>query len=341
MCSPVSAMSSTSSQQALGRGWRRLLALVCLALICAPWLVACGPAIAERPPLKVVATIAPLADWARQIGQQRVTVTQLVPLNTDPTTYVLTQADQRALREADVLLFNGLDLEPWLYKTVEQVRPPQMVSLELSQFVGPRSGGQQPVGRSQLAPDAESDDSLSQDRTTVLAQPTYSRYLWLDPGPDMAQRSVMLIADTFARADPDRLMVYRRNAEQYNGELENLDNWIRRQIRTWPRLEVGTRELLAWQSSDRSWHYFAARYGITLRTTQSLRSIEPALPETTPLLVDHFGYVADQPLTPDLRRPDAVLNPLSDQSYIQLMRRNVNVMTQGLQQAARNAGGDT
>lgn len=325
MCSPVCAMGRARAS--------RLLAALCWLLLCAPWLAACGTT--ERPPLRVVATIAPLADWARQVGQRHVSVTLLVPAGVDPQSYVLSAADQRALKDADVLIFNGLDLEPWLSAAVDQLKPEHMVSLELAQFVGATSSAQSSAGRAPLEPDSEGSEALRQNRTTILAQPTYSPYLWLDPGPDMAQRSVTLIADTLARADPDRLLVYRRNAEQYNGELENLDSWVRRQIRSWPRVTVGARKLLAWQSLDRSWYYFAARYGISLRTVESLRSIEPPLPDSTPLVVDRLRYQTS--LTSDRRPPDAVLNALGDESYIPLMRRNVSLMTQGMQQAARNA----
>jgi ABC-type Zn uptake system ZnuABC Zn-binding protein ZnuA len=334
MYSPVYAMGG--ARRALnGAQWSRRL-LTCLSgLLCMTWLAACGPASTARPPLKVVATIAPLADWAQQVGREHVTVTQLAPIGVDPSTYRPTAADREALRQADVLLLNGLDLEPWLDGAIRQAKPAHMVSLRLSEFVGQTVRTPTPIGRSQLSPD--SLNANPQNESTIIAQPNYSRYLWLDPGPDFAQRSVMLIADTFARVDPDRLMVYRRNAERYNGELENLDNWIKRQVRAWPRVKADSRKILAWQSVDRSWHYFAARYGVNLRNTDSLRSIEPALPETTPFFVDRFRYEADQPLTADLRTPDAVLNPLSDASYIKMIRANVNLMTQGLNHAARNA----
>lgn len=338
MCLPVCAMgSSKRGPGVLARRYRGMLVWIAALVLLAPWLVACGSAEVARPPLKVVATIAPLADWARQVGQRHVAVRQLVPAGVDPTTYVLSGADRRALSEADVLLFNGLDLEPWLGAALLEARPQQMISLELAQFVGARARGQRTVGRSQLAPDS---DSLNTDRSspsTIIAESTYSPYLWLDPSADMAQRGVMLIADTFARADSDRLIVYRRNAEQYNGELENLDSWIKRQARTWPRVRTGSRQEVVWQAVDRSWHYFAQRYGVNLRTVQNPRSVDSPLLESTPLFVDRFRALPDRPRAADQRQPDAVLDPLSDESYIQLMRHNVNLMTEGLSRATRNA----
>jgi len=152
----------------------------------------------------------------------------------------------------------------------------------------------------------------------------------------MAQREVVVIADTFTRVNPDNLLIYRRNAERYNGELENLDNWIKQQIRTWPRVRVGSRQLLAMQAADRSWHYFAQHYTINLRTVATLNTFSPTIPAATPLFIDRTLSASERMQVLGLRKPDGVLDPLGDNSYIELMKKNVNLMTQGMQRAARS-----
>lgn len=304
--------------------------LVCL-LILGPLLVACAGS-QPAPPLKVVATIAPLADWARQVGDDRVQVTQIVPVETDPTTYTLSEQDKQAIATADVLIFNGFGLEPWLSE-ISGNQQPSLVALDLSQYLGARDSGTRTVVRTPLEGEAPNKTE---------AQPVYfppsivSPYIWLDPGPTMAQRATILIADTLTRADPDNLMVYRRNAEQYNGELENLDNWIKRQIRSWPRVRVGAKELLAMQMTDRAWHYFAQHYTINLRTAATINTFLPTIPAATPLFIDHSLSSSEQLRQLGLRKPDGVLNPLGGESYIKLMEANVNIMTEGMQRAAKN-----
>jgi|GEM_PF-2782081 len=305
--------------------------LMALLVICS-----CGRASTAAPQLRVVATISPLADWARQVGRERVVVTQLVPTGVDPQNYTLSEADKRALAQADIVLLNGLGLEPWLMGALADAPRPELRMLELGQYVGPASVRRQVAVRVPIEGSSKEQDDVTRNQDRVVYTPSVpSPYLWLSPGPDMAQKSVLLISDIFTLAQPDHVLFYRRNAEQYNGQLENLDNWIRRQIELWPRIRVGDKSVLAMQASDRSWHYFAQRYGINLRTTASLKAINPPLPPTTPLFIDPFLGDAERLRLVGLRQPDGVLHPLSDDQYIDLIKTNVQTMTLGVQRAAR------
>ncbi|MBV9787707.1 MAG: zinc ABC transporter substrate-binding protein [Chloroflexi bacterium] len=319
-----------SSKRQLHRRQTPWALLICLLLL-VPLLAAC--AAPQDQPIKVVATLAPLADWARQVGGDRVQVTQIVPAKTDPTTYTLSEQQRQAIAEADVLILNGYNLEPWLDEISPQTASESLITLDLSQYLGIRDTGTRTVVRTPLE---------GEGPTRTEAQPVYfppnivSPYIWLDPGPSMAQRATILIADTFGRADMDGLMVYRHNAERYNGELENLDNWIRREIRTWPRVRVGAKDLLAMQMTDRDWHYFAQHYTINLRTVATINTFMPTIPAATPLFTDPALSHSEQLRVIGLRKPDGVLDPLSSESYIELMQTNVKIMTEGMQRAAKN-----
>ncbi len=300
-------------------------------------LAACGQPQAQRPPLKVVATLAPLADWARQVGGDQVQVTQIVPAETNPATYTMTEQDRRAISAADVLLLNGYGLEPWLDQAIQTIEGPPLITLDLSQYLGIRNSGTHAIVRTPLeGTERGQNNERSELERIYIPASVISPYVWLDPGPSMAQRAVVLIADTFTRANPDNLLIYRRNAEQYNGELENLDNWIKQQIRSWPRVRVGSRRLLAMQTIDRSWHYFAQHYTINLRTVGTLNTFAPTIPAATPLFIDRTLITSEQLDSLGLRKPDGVLDPFADNSYIELMKKNVNQMTQSMQQAARS-----
>ncbi len=300
---------------------------VVLLCVCAlPWLAACAQPSAEVPPLKVVATVAPLADWARQVGQARVTVTQIVPAGVNPRNYIPSESDLRALAEADVLLFNGLGLEPWLQAAIPDARVQQLAMLELSRFIGNmRAGGNGRVPFAERGGNSRSGEVPGDVDVAGL-----SPYLWLDPGPNMAQFAVSLIADTFIRVDTDHLLVYRRNAEKYNGELENLDSWIRRETRSWPRTRMGVSDMLVLQTLDYGWYYFAQRYGINLRVIDPGLSASRRPIKAAPLFVDQFMRSSDHMELLSLRQPDGVLKPLGQDNYLQLMRANVNTINQGM-----------
>ena len=293
-------------------------------------MVGCRQQQVQRPPLNVVATIAPLADWARQVGREHVVVTQIVPAGVDPRHYKLSEGDRQALIDAEVLLYNGLGLEPWLDEAVPDAHARDLVVLELAQFVG------KTAGRNVQLPYAETDGAGQAPETN--GKTSLSPYLWLDPGSGMAQLAVQLIADTFTRVDVDRLLIFRRNAERYNGELENFDNWVKREIRSWPRVRAGSRDVLMMQTTDYRWQYFAQHYNITLRVLTAGPSSDARPINTAALFVDQFANTAEYHQILGTRQPDGILKPLAYDNYLQLMRENVLVIGQGMRRVEREEG---
>ena len=113
-----------------GRG-RRLPMSVCIISVLVATValaaVACGssdqaspvPASSvpptESPKISVVTSTSILADWVRQVGGDRVDVTELVPRQVDPHSFQPGAQDIAAVSDADVVFVIGLDLEAdWL-----------------------------------------------------------------------------------------------------------------------------------------------------------------------------------------------------------------------------------
>ena len=69
--------------------------------------------------LKVVATTTQVADFARNVGGDKVKVTQILKPNVDPHDYEPSPADVQAIAEADVVVESGVHLEKWLDQTIE------------------------------------------------------------------------------------------------------------------------------------------------------------------------------------------------------------------------------
>lgn len=296
---------------------RRKLGCLLICMLCVPLLVGCDLAPPRSRPLAVVATILPLADWAREVGGDRVQVQLIVPPGLDPRTYEPTAAQRRQIRAADVVLLNGLGLEPWIDELLDAARTTRMVVLDVSLFMGPL------VERPPLTgPEAPNSDNAgngvraSTEQEQLAPPPIRSAYLWLDPRAAMGQ--VDLVARTLTRADPQGMAVYRQNAAGYNAELENLDSRIQRQIYTW-----------RWQSlvADEPFLYpFARHYSLPL-----LQPGEPGrlivIDPDAPLLLDGLTHKLPSVSSLIQRRPVAVLNPLAGRTYIELMQTNTYTMT--------------
>ena len=112
--------------------WKRMkggwigLALVLLTAV--PALAACGSAAgdgeagdADGGVIRVVTTIAQIAEPISVIGGDRVSVTSLMGPGVDPHLYQASQSDIRKLEGADVIFYNGLHLEANMVRAFEEI----------------------------------------------------------------------------------------------------------------------------------------------------------------------------------------------------------------------------
>ena len=70
-------------------------------------------------PLKVVTSFSILGDLAQQVGGDDVRVTTLVGADGDAHVFQPTPNDAKALKEADVIIVNGLGFEGWMGRLIQ------------------------------------------------------------------------------------------------------------------------------------------------------------------------------------------------------------------------------
>ncbi|OYP11273.1 adhesin, partial [Lachnotalea glycerini] len=70
----------------------------------------------ENAKLNVVATLFPYYDFVREIAQDKVNLTMLVPAGMDTHSFEPTPADMIEVNNADVFIYNGGEMESWVTK---------------------------------------------------------------------------------------------------------------------------------------------------------------------------------------------------------------------------------
>ena len=80
---------------------------------------ACGDRGGSTDRLQVVATVYPLGYFAERIGGDRVEVNVLVGPGLEAHGFEPTSSDLLALGDADVIVMNGIGLEPWLNGAID------------------------------------------------------------------------------------------------------------------------------------------------------------------------------------------------------------------------------
>jgi zinc transport system substrate-binding protein len=209
--------------------FRHPLHRIILMIVFSLGLSACGAqpqAPLSDDDLLVVASILPLADFARQVGGERIQVETLVPASASPHTYELTPAQLKAISRASLLVLNGVGLEYWADDIVSAANNPDLVTVNTSEGL----------------------IIIASDEDGTGGNP----HVWLSPLNAVHQ--VEMIRDALILADPTGRSEYITNAERYIGELRSLDQEIRQAVSTF-----SSREFIAFHAA---WMYFAHDYGL-------------------------------------------------------------------------------
>ncbi len=92
----------------------------------------------DAEPLDIVTTSNIVADWVSVVGGDRVSVSALMPANTDPHTFRPSARDVIKVADADLVLTVGLSLEAgWLGDLVENAAADPSIVVELGNVVDP------------------------------------------------------------------------------------------------------------------------------------------------------------------------------------------------------------
>jgi len=213
--------------------WRLASALPLAVLAIA--LLACSPAAAREPKLKVVATVAPLADLVRQIAGDRVELVQMIPDGTDSHTFEPRPSDARVLQEADLIVLNGMHLETPTQRMADANKRADVPYLML--------------GDSTI-----SEQDWIFDFSFPPSEGDPNPHLWLNV--PYARYYAQLIEYQLSQMDPENAAYYQANFATLAGRMDQLDQAIFASVATVPE---NNRKLLTYHDS---WAYFARRYGI-------------------------------------------------------------------------------
>jgi zinc/manganese transport system substrate-binding protein len=162
-----------------------------------------GTAAAGPERLAVVATTPEVADFVRNIGGDRIDVTQIIKPNVDPHEYEPTPADIKAIGEAKVVVKNGVGLEEWLDRTIESAGFRGSV-IDSSQGVTLREGGHA------HAEEEEAEEGEEHDP-----------HIWHDPRN--AKLMVANIEKGLTAAAPAEAAAFTANLSAYQAKLDKLD----------------------------------------------------------------------------------------------------------------------
>jgi zinc/manganese transport system substrate-binding protein len=193
--------------------------------------------------LQVVATTTQVADFAANVGGDRVQVTSLLKPGIDAHDYEPSPADIDAIARADVVLQNGVGLEEWLDDTIKSSGFGGPV-VDTSQGVKLREGGH--------AEEAAGEEHTGEAHAGEAEE--HDPHIWQDPRN--AQLMAANVERALAQAEPAAAADFEANLAAYTGQLKALDAEVERQIDGLANRKVVT--------NHDAFHYYLDRYGLEL-----------------------------------------------------------------------------
>ena len=223
-------------------------------------LAACG-ATRQAPPdaaadkaFKVVTTFLPITLFTRAVAGDCATVTALIPPSLGPHDFQAKPGDLTALRQAGVLVKNGLEMEGFLGKLVAAAENPQLVVIDSSRGVATLESAEHGDGH------GHDGDDHGHDHGAV------NPHIWLDPL--RAVQQVATIRDGLIQADPSCADGYRRNAAAFTAQLKQLNSEIASQLEPYRgKTFVAFHDFAP---------YFAQRYGLKANYLVDVPELNPA-----------------------------------------------------------------
>jgi zinc/manganese transport system substrate-binding protein len=288
---------------------------------------------------KVVTTFLPITLFTRAVAGDCATVTALIPPNAGPHDFQARLGDLAALRQARVLVKNGLKMEGFLNKLVTSAGNSRLEVIDSSRGVATlETEDHDDAHGKEHAHHDDNDHAQGHDHGAV------NPHIWLDPL--RAVQQVETIRDGLVKADPSCAEGYRRNAAAYTAQLQQLNSEINDQLKPYRgKTFVAFHDFAP---------YFAQRYGLKAAYLVDVPELNPAPADLQRVAAEvkrsqlkallsepQEGNRSFNALAKDLGVKVVVFDPMETASqeasrdpatYFNLMRRNVADLRQAFGQ---------
>lgn len=187
--------------------------------------------------IKIIATLFPQYDFAKQIGGDKVNVTLLLPPGSESHTYEPTPQDMININNSSLFIYTGEEMEPWAENLIDGVKNDIKV-LDLSttvNLINVEDFEQEYCNGENCEHGHEHENetvneydnvyhSNSEDENVHKIEShnhSYDPHIWLNP--QYAIQMVNSILLQLCEIDPENKDYYQKNAAEYIKQIEALD----------------------------------------------------------------------------------------------------------------------
>ncbi len=198
-------------------------------------LTACSSPSPPSDRLSIVVSFYAMEDFTRSIAGELCDLRVLVPAGADPHGWEPTIRDMEALENADLFIYSGLGMEPYLPSLRASLRSDALTFVETAEVVTPLTP----------ADGAQSDP-----------------HVWLDPRNAIVQMRAIL--DALCAHDPANSDAYTANFEKLKAEVEALHEQYLSETEAFTRSDLVV--------SHEAFGYLCAAYGLRQVAIEGLQA---------------------------------------------------------------------
>ena len=213
-----------------------------LMLICLITITSCNTNTPNKP--IVVSTIGMIHNMVQEIAKDNVTAIGLMGPGIDPHLYKASAGDIKTLSSANLILYNGLNLEAKMIDLFEKMTPKKITKTVTSR-----------IPKSELIQPQEFDGF-------------YDPHVWFDVR--LWQLASLDVLNALIELDEKNAEIYKKNHAEYKKKLLLLDQWVQNEVNKIPE----KKRLLI--TAHDAFGYFGKRYNIQVVGLQGISTASEA-----------------------------------------------------------------
>lgn len=159
--------------------------------------------------ITIATTTGMINDIVLNIGKDRVSTTSLMGPGVDPHLYKASAKDVSTLSGADMIFYNGLNLEGKMTEVFENMSKRGIKTVAVAESI---------------------------DKNRLLQSPTYKGYydphVWFDVG--LWSNAVARVTESLVNHDPENRDFYIANSAEYLSRLDSLNNFVKAKVNSLP-----------------------------------------------------------------------------------------------------------
>jgi len=231
-----------------------------LTLMMSILLTGCTDAKKDDGNFRIVTTTSMITDLVKNVGGDKVSVTGLMGAGVDPHLYKASEGDVSKLSQADMILYNGLQLEGKLVEVFENMQRQKINTIAISDAL----------------------DKKDLIGSTLFAS-NYDPHIWF--AVENWEKATQFVADELSKALPEHREEFQANAKRYLGALKALKAELREEINTLPEEQ---RRLV---TAHDAFNYFSRSFGFDVVGLQGISTATEAgvqdVQKTASYIIEH------------------------------------------------------